>query len=119
MTAQRQESLYQRLVRRLGLVEPDEETDLLLSDVLSDAEGEIRVYLGVGEVEEQFDGQILALAALFFQRDRRELDSSLLRSVSYTEGQLSQSESYLSPKELQGGVEEILRSLARYRRVSC
>lgn len=119
MTVQRQEQLYLRLLRRLGIEDPDEDTVLLLTDVLSDAQGEIASYLGVQEVEERFDAKVLELAALFFRRDRQEQESAGLRSASYTEGQLSHSESYLTPKELRGGMQEILEELARYRRVSC
>lgn len=119
MTEERQEALYDRLVRRLGLTEPDEDEALLLGDVLSDAEAELASYLGVDEVEERFDAKLLELAALFFRRDRQELDSAGLRSVSYSEGQLSQSESYLTPRELRAGMQEILQELARYRRVTC
>ena len=119
MTAERQEILYARLLRRLGLGEIDEDTQLLLGDVLRDAESEIASYLGVTEVEERFDSKLVELAALFFRRDRQELESTGLRSASYSEGQLSHSESYLTPRELRAGMQEILDELARYRRVSC
>ena len=119
MTGERQELLYARLLRRLGVTEPDEDTELLLGDVLTDAESEIASYLGVTEVEERFEPKLLELAALFFRRDRQELECAGLRSASYSEGQLSQSESYLTPRELRNGVQEILDELARYRRVRC
>lgn len=119
MSEERQEALFAKLIRRLGLTDPDEEVQLLLWDVLEDAAAELTAYLGVSEVEERFESKLLELAALFFRRDRQELDSAGLRSVSYTEGQLSHSESYLTPRELRAGMQEILSELARYRRVSC
>lgn len=118
MTGERLDRLYPRLLRKLGIEEADEETELLLVDELSDAESELMLYLGVEELEEQFEPKLLELAALCFQRDRRELGESSLKSASYAEGQISQSESYLTPKEFRSGAQEILASLARYRRVS-
>jgi hypothetical protein len=119
MNSERQEALYLRLVRRLGLSDPEEEVQLLLWDVLEDARSEVLSYLGVRELEERFEPKVVELAALFFRRDRQELESAMLRSASYSEGQLSHSESYLTPNELHAGMQEILSTLARYRRVSC
>jgi hypothetical protein len=42
-----------------------------------------------------------------------------LKSYSYTEGQVSESSTYLSESEYRSGVAEVLDALARYRTVSC
>ncbi|MCD8381404.1 MAG: hypothetical protein LUC30_00590 [Clostridiales bacterium] len=119
MTSEQMESSLERLERKLGLEEPEEDVVLLLEDELLDAEGELMLYLGVSSLEEQFLYKTVELAALYYQRDRWELESGGLRTSAYSEGQISQSEQYLSPAELRAGTAEILDSLARFRRVSC
>ncbi|MCD7881490.1 MAG: hypothetical protein LUG47_07505 [Clostridiales bacterium] len=119
MTNEQMESSLERLARKLGLDNPEEDVALLLEDELLDAEGELLIYLGVSSLEEQFLYKAVELAALYYQRDRWELEGGGLRSSAYSEGQISQSEQYLSPAELRAGTAEILDSLARYRRVSC
>lgn len=119
MTEALMELAMARLIRKLGLEEPEEEVTLLLTDELLDAEGELLLYLGMDSLEEQFLSKAVELAALFYQRDKRELDKTALRSESYSEGQISQSQSYLTPAEFRSGMAEVLESVARYRRVSC
>ena len=119
MTTQQLEILRQKLQRKLGLEEPEEEVTLLLCDELLDAESELMLYLGTDQLDEQFFPKAVELAALYFQRDKRELGDSGLKSASDSEGQVSQMESYLTPKELRSGAMAILESLARYRRVRC
>lgn len=119
MTRVQTEQALNRLCRRLGLEQPEEEVLLLLEDELLDAECELLLYLGADSLEEQFLSKTVELAALYYQRDRRELENGGLQSASYAEGQISQSERYLTPSEFRSGVAEILESLARYRRVSC
>ena len=41
------------------------------------------------------------------------------RSRNYSEGQVSQSDSYLTPDQMRETAEELFRGLARYRRVTC
>lgn len=119
MTETQTEEALARLKRRLGLESPEEEILLLLGDELLDAEGELLLYLGADALEEAWLGKTVELAALYYQRDRRELEGGGLKAASYAEGQISQSEQYLSPAEFRSGVAEVLESLARYRRVSC
>jgi len=119
MTEAQMELAVTRLIRRLGLEEPEEEVILLLTDEVLDAEGELLLYLGMESLEERFLPKVVELAGLFYQRDAAELGESLLRAESYTEGQISQSRQYLSLSEYRAGLSEVLESLARYRRVSC
>ena len=59
---------------------------------------------------------LIELAALKYLRT----DSAGARkSASYTEGQLSQSESYYTSAEVLEGEAALLRTLAPYRRVAC
>lgn len=113
------EQALTQLLRRLRMREPDEEEILLLTDEVLDAEGELLLYLGMDELEERFLPKVVELAALFYERDRHELERSGLKSESYAEGQISQSQTYLSLSEFRSGVAEVLESLARFRRVSC
>ena len=110
MTGERQELLYDRLLRRLGVTEPDVDTELLLLDMLTDAECAIASYLGVTEVEERFEPKLLELAALYFRRNSAADPDA--RSISVTEGGLSQRVEY-GDRDAQE--QAILRSLARYR----
>lgn len=119
MNGAQTEAALARLCRRLGLEAAEEDTLLLLEDELNDAECELLLYLGADSLEEQWLSKAVELAALYYQRDRRELEGGGLQAASYTEGQVSQSEQYLTPAAFRAGVAEILESLARYRRVSC
>lgn len=119
MTSEQVNQLLQRLQRKLGLEEAEEDELLLLNDELLDAYGELLIYLGMSDLEESFFPKVVELAALYYRRDQRELEGGGLKSSGYTEGQISQTESYLTPAEFRSGVEEVLDSLSRYRRVTC
>lgn len=117
MTEQETEALLERLERRLGLTEPDEDVTTVLMDELRDAEGELKLYLGCRELGEELHGKLVELAAVFYLRDRS--DEAGRSGSSYAEGQVSMSESYFGPREYRAAVSEIMQGLARYRRVSC
>lgn len=117
MTEERLEELTGRLTRRLGLDDSDEDVLLLLEDELWGAEGEIRLYLEISEVEEEFDPKLVELAALFYRRDTSEAEGRA--SSSYSEGQISQSDTWLGPEEYRDEVNDLLRSLAVRRQVTC
>ncbi len=117
MTDEVLESCLARLQRKLGLEEADEDELLLLQDEVEDAEREVLTYLGCEELESRFLSQVLDLAALYYQKDVAEGGGR--QSYSYSEGQVSESITYLTEAEYRSGVTEILDSLARYRVVSC
>lgn len=117
MTDEVMEQLLVRLERKLGLEEPEEDTVALLEDELWDAEGEILLYLDLQALEENLLNKVVELAAIFYRRDQSE--SGGVKSSSYSEGQVSQSDTYMGPEEYRAAVNEVLDSLARYRRVSC
>jgi hypothetical protein len=117
MTQELKDEMLQRLVRKLRLVEPDEEELNLLEDELSDAETEILLELNMDELGEEFCGTLLELAALYYRQDLAQEGGNL--SWSYAEGQVSESEKRISPSEFRDCEREILSSLRRYRRVEC
>lgn len=117
MTEERLEAFTERLVRKLGLSEPEEDELLLLQDELEAAEREVLLYLGRETVDERFAPYVVALAALYYQRDTQAEGG--LKGYSYTEGQVSESSTYLTEAEYRGGIEEVLHALARYRSVPC
>ena len=117
MTQELKEEMLQRLVRKLRLVEPDEEELNLLEDELGDAEAEILLELNMDTLEEQFYSKAVELAAVYYRYDLAQEGGAA--EWSCTEGQLSQSEKHFSPAEYQRTVQELLSSLSRYRRVSC
>ena len=89
----------------------------LLGDELLDAEGELLLYLGWEALDETLMGKAVELAALYYQQDR--MMERGYRSRNYSEGQVSQSDSYLTPDQMRETAEELFRGLARYRRVTC
>ena len=107
------ETLLERLQRKLSLTDPDSEELALLADELTDAEGKLLLYLDMDSLEERFHGTVVELAALYYQQDKQSEDGC------YTEGQVTQSDSYLTPSQLKQAEAEVLESVARYRRVSC
>lgn len=118
MTAEIITALLSRLCRKLRLTDPDEETLALLEDELADAELEILVHLNMDELEERFQGKAVELAAAYYRQDTAE-GAGWVKSRSYNEGEVSESESYASPEEARREVQAILDSLKRYRRVTC
>lgn len=112
------ETLLGRLQRKLSLTDPDSEELALLADELTDAEGKLLLYLDMDSLEERFHGTVVELAALYYQQDKWSEDGCYT-SRSYTEGQVTQSDSYLTPSQLKQAEAEVLESVARYRRVSC
>ena len=111
------EQAVERLQRKLNLTDPDSDTLALLNDELTDAEGSLLLYLGWESFEENLLGKVVALAALYYQQDR--MMERGFRSRGYSEGQVSQTDNYLTPEQLQEASEDLLHSLARYRRVTC
>lgn len=111
------EQAVERLQRKLRLTDPDSDTLAILNDELVDAEGALLLYLGWEALDETLLGKLVELAALYYQQDR-QLEQGF-RSRSYSEGQVAQNDSYLTPDQLQEAAEELLHSLARYRRVTC
>lgn len=102
------------LSRALGL--GDEADTARLTDVLCAAEESILRYLNREELPGCAQSLLVELAALKYLRT----DSAGARkSASYTEGQLSQSESYYTSAEVLEGEAALLRTLAPYRRVAC
>ena len=115
MTEEKLDALLVRLIRKLKLSEPDETICDLLTDELMDAESELLLYLNRQELPPGMDGKVVELAALFYRRDSADMDG--LSAASYSEGQVSQSETYLSPAEYRAAVADITRSVAQYRLV--
>lgn len=118
MTEALLETLLERLQRKLSLTDPDSEELALLADELTDAEGKLLLYLDVDTLEERFQGKVVELAALYYQQDKQS-EEGCYASRSYTEGQVTQTDHYLSPSQLKQAEAEVLESVARYRRVSC
>lgn len=109
MTAEQYTTALPRLRRSLGVGMEEEER---LRDVLEAAEEEILLYLGEQQLPEYAVCLMVELAGLKYLQK-----NSTTKSQSYSEGQLSQSESYYTPEEFREGTEALLRSLARHRKV--
>lgn len=116
MTEDKLTTLILRLQRRLGLADTDMETDLLLTDELLDAEGELLLYLNREQLPAGMDGKVVELAALFYQQDTVETAPGV-KSTSYSEGSVSQSETYQTAEDNRLAADAVLASVARYRLV--
>lgn len=112
MTEELLTSALPGLRRALGLEEDDEG----LAVALELAEEEICRYLNRDSLPEGARCLLIELAALKYLRMGENRDK---KSESYSEGQLSQSESYFTPEEFREGEEALLRALAPLRRVRC
>lgn len=108
------EELLSRLGRKLGLTEPDAEESVLLYDSMKDAEGELLLYLNREELLPQMEGKVVELAAIFYRRDAQELGG--VKASSYSEGDVSQSQTFATERDYQEAVDALLRSVAHWRR---
>lgn len=114
MTDEKLAILRFRLQRKLGLEELDEDVIELLEEELSDAEGELLLYLNRPELPPGMEGKAVELAALFYRQDVTENPG--LKSASYSEGDVSQNETYMTTVEYRAAVDELLSSVAHWRR---
>jgi hypothetical protein len=114
VTDERLEAMQGRLVRRLNLEEPDDDVLVLLEDELEDAEAELLLYLNREPLPEALYPKVLELADLYARRDLA--DNPDLASASYSEGDTSQSETYLTGKDYRDQEDDLLSSVAHWRR---
>lgn len=114
MTDRQRELALPRLRRSLGLGS-GEGDEAVLTDALEQGEEKICRYLQQESLPEGSEWLLVELAALGYQRMMHPAGEKT--GESYTEGQLSQSASYLTPAERTAGEEQLLRSLAPYRQV--
>ena len=112
MTGQLLNLTLPRLRESLGL---GEESDGKLEFWLECAEEEILRYLNAEALPDCAQSLLVELAGLRYLQ--RECMGK--KSESYSEGQISQSESYYTPAEFREGVDALLRTLAPYRQVKC
>ena len=118
MTSDQLDMLLTRLQLKLGLEDPDDEVTAALEADLAEAEGELLLYLNVDELAERFYPKLVALAAVYYQRDTAEAGHPGMQDVSVTEGSLSQKVTYRSGESWQTQEQAIFNSIARYRVVT-
>jgi len=110
-------SALEKLSRKLTIVDLDSDAEALLLDELEDAERTLLLYLRWDELTAPMLSKVVALAALYYQRDTATATSGALKSSSYSEDKVSQSESYLGPEDYTAAEQKILDSVAQYREV--
>ena len=113
MTEERLDELLWRLEQRLKLTQPDEDTVLLLEDFLQDAEAELLLYLNRETLPAAMERKVLELATVYARQTLA--DNPDLAAASYSEGDIKQSETYLTGKDYQAQASEILVSVAHWR----
>lgn len=116
MTEEMQVVAKDKLLHKLSMEDPDSTAMTLLDEELEDAESDLLLYLGWDTLTATMLPKVVALAALYYQRDTATA-SGVVKSSSYSEGNVSQSESYLSPEEYIAAEQKILDSVAQYREV--
>jgi hypothetical protein len=114
VTQERLEAMQGRLARRLKLDEEDEDLLVMLEDALTDAEAELLLYLNRETLPEALYPKVLELADLYARRDLA--DNPDLCSMSYSEGDVSRSETYLTGKDYRDQEDDLLSSVAHWRR---
>lgn len=117
MTEAQKEAAMVRLLRKLAITDPSADVTTLLGDELEDAEAALLLYLNREELPVTMHAKVVALAALYYQRDTAGAAAGAVKSSSYSEGSVSQSESYLDAADYAAAEQEILNSLAKYREV--
>lgn len=118
MTSDQLDMLLTRLQLKLGLEDPDDDVTAALEADLAEAEGELLLYLNVDELAERFYPKLVALAAVYYQRDTAEAGHPGMQDVSVTEDGLSQKVTYRSGESWQAQEQAIFNSIARYRVVT-
>ena len=116
MDAASVETALLRLRRSLGLGAEEGDKEVL-TDALERAEEKICRYLRTDSLPTCAAWLQIELAAMEYQRMTQPAGEKT--SESYTEGQLSQSASYLTPEAWTAGELELLSQLAPYRKVAC
>lgn len=117
MTVEMLDAAKEKLIRKLSIAAPDSETEALLEDALEDAECALLLYLRWDEVTTALLPKVVELASLYYQRSIGRAASGALKSWSYSENQVSQSESYLDAADYAAAEQALLDSLAQYREV--
>lgn len=116
MTSERLERMQDQLIKRFRLDCTDDDFEdvcMLLGDSILDAEAELLLYLNREELPETMFAKVVALAAVYAQQAMAEEPG--LRSASYSEGDVSQNETYLTGVDFQVEADAILKSVAHWR----
>ena len=116
MTEAQHEKAYAKLIRKLELTEQSGDDVARLDDALEEAEGALLLYLRWDEMKDVLLAKLVELAALYYRRDTAGVTSGV-KSSSYTEDKISQSETYLTTGDYATAEQDILAGLARYREV--
>ena len=117
MTEAQHEKAYTKLARKLELTEQSSDDVAHLEDALEEAEGALLLYLRWDEMKDVLIAKLVELAALYYRRDTAGVTSGGVKSSSYTEDKISQSETYLTTGDYATAEQDILAGLARYREV--
>ena len=117
MTEAQHEKAYAKLIRKLELTEQSSGNVARLEDALEEAEVALLLYLRWDEIKDALLAKLVELAALYYRRDTAGVTSGGVKSSSYTEDKISQSETYLTAGDYATAERDILAGLARYREV--
>lgn len=111
------DDLALKLARKLGV----ETVTPAIEDALDDAEAELLLYLNREELPKALRSKCVELAAVFYRRDTEGGYSGNVKSETYTEGSVSQSQTFSTSAEsasaYSNAADDILSGCARYRLV--
>lgn len=114
------ERLLVKLEYKLGMDDPEDDAVRALEGSITEAENDLLLYLNVdclNHLVRRLEGKILELATINFQQNRaRSAMPGGVKSSSYSEGDVSQSVTYLTAQDVQTAKDAVLRSIAQYRR---
>lgn len=91
-------------------------SDNILDMYIEIAESEIMLFLNVDTIETRFDNKVVELAENYYRRDNAPSKDGV-KSASYSEGKLSQSETYITTDDYNSAINNIFDSIRRYRKV--
>lgn len=111
-----QEHLLLKLEQKLGLNRPDEDTFNLMVNCMTSAREEMQLYLNCCKIPHSLSGKLVELAAIDFQQAQARSIQNGMKSATYSEGDVSQSVTYMTTQDTQTAKDSVLRSIAHYRR---
>lgn len=115
MNEQEYEYLLERLLRKLGLEEAESGCEMLLHEALEEAESEMKLYLNCEQLPAVLHGKLVEMAVISYQHTKCQQTGGM-KSASYSEGDTSQSVTYMTAQDVQSAKDTVLKSIAHYRR---
>lgn len=117
MTSEALSTALERLLRRLATYEPDNDTELLLTDMLEDAESDLLLYLNSDALPNAMLPKVISLAELRYRKNAAVSENGAVTSETYSEGDVRFDKDYAQMSAYDASEQAIFDSVAGYREV--